>query len=136
MTAPKENNMLYRLFKTCSVVVAVMLSGLLSAAGRAPDSTGFDVFERQITETIAKVRTGATPETRADAAEHLADLTSGIDFLVDNKAFADLVSLLDTPEDRVRFWMAVTLGNLKRRAGTAFLNFKDCCPTQIASRET
>jgi hypothetical protein len=128
ISAPKENNMLYRLFKTCSVVLAVMLSGLLSAAGRAPDSTAFDLFKRQFTENIAKVRTGATPEIRADAAEHLADLTSGIDFLVDNEAFADLVSLLDTPEDRVRFWVAVTLGNLKRRAGTAIPKLQGLLP--------
>ena len=95
-----------------SVVVAAMLSGLPSAAGRAPESTGFDVFKRQITENIAKVRTGATPEIRADAAEHLADLTSGTSDWVADNPIADMVSLLDTQEDPVRFWVAVTLGNL------------------------
>jgi len=72
----------------------------------------FDVFKRQITESIAKVRTGATPEIRADAAEHLADLTSGTSDWVADIPIADMVSLLDTQEDAVRFWVAVTLGNL------------------------
>jgi hypothetical protein len=114
--------MLYQRFKGCSVVMAVLLSGLPSAAGRTPDSTGFDgfdVFKRQITENIAKVRTGATPEIRADAAEHLADLTSGTSGWVDNKSREDIVSLLDTQEDPVRFWVAVTLGNLGYGARSA-----------------
>jgi hypothetical protein len=127
MTARKETNMLYRLSKTRSVVMAVMLSGLLSAVGRAQGSTGFDVFERQITENIAKVRTGATPEIRADAAEHLADMTSGSSWL-DDTFLAGLVSLLDTPEDPVQFWVAVTLGNLGYRARTAIPKLQELLP--------
>jgi HEAT repeat protein len=122
ISAQRERKMLYQLFKGCSVVMAVLLSGLLPAAGRAPDSTGFDgfdVFKRQITENIAKVRTGATPEIRADAAEHLADLTSGTSGWVADFPTTDIVSLLDTQEDPVRFWVAVTLGNLGYGAKSA-----------------
>src|SRR5215471_9613480 len=120
--------MLLRL-KSCSVVVAVMLSGLLSAAGRAQSSTGLDVFKRQITESIANMRTGATPEIRGDAAEHLADMTSETSSgWVDDKSLADMVPLLDTPEDPVRFWVAVTLGNLGYHARTAIPNLQELLP--------
>jgi hypothetical protein len=129
ISAPKENNMLYQLSKTGSVVMAVMLSGLLSAATRAQSDT---VFKRQITEikeAVAKVRTGATPETRADAAERLADLPSEfIASRVDGKTLADIVSLLDTPEDPVRFWVAVTLGNLGYSARIAIPKLQQLLP--------
>jgi hypothetical protein len=111
--------------------MAVVLSGLLSAAGRALDSAGFDgfdVFKRQITETISKVRTGATPEIRADAAEHLADLTSGTSDWVADIPIADMVSLVDTQEDPVRFWVAVTLGNLGYGARSAIPKLQALLP--------
>jgi HEAT repeat protein len=131
MTTPKENNMLYQRFKTWTVVMAFMLSGLLSAATRAQSTTAesYAVLERQLTEAIANVRTGAAPETRADAAEHLADLTSGIvDTRVDAKTLADMVALLDTPEDPVRLWVAVSLGNLGYSARTAIPKLQELLP--------
>jgi hypothetical protein len=128
ISAPKENNMLYRRSKTCSVVMAVMLSGLLSAT-RAQTVSDFNRRSPEITQAIAKVREGATLENRADAAEHVVDLTSGIiSSWVNDKAFADLVSLLDTPEDPVRFWVAVTLGNLGYRARTAIPKLQALLP--------
>jgi hypothetical protein len=96
----KENNMLYQRSKTCSVVMAVLLSGLLSAATKAQTESDFKRRVPEITEAITKTGTDATPEARADAAEHVADLTSGITSTwVDDKAFAELVSFLDIPED-------------------------------------
>jgi HEAT repeat protein len=121
--------MLFQLSKTCSVVLLVMLSGLLSAATRTQTEADFKRQATEITEAIANIRAGATPETRAHAAEHLAGLTSGIDAaLVDDKVLADLVSLLDTPEDPVRFWVAVTLGNLEYRARTAIPKLQGLLP--------
>ena len=121
--------MLCQLSKTYSVVLAAMLSGLLCAAARAQTETDKERQVPEITEAIAKVRTGATPETRAAAAEHLAELTSGIIAAwVDDKALADLVSFLDTPEDPVRFWVAVTLGNLEYRARTAIPKLQGLLP--------
>ena len=131
MTAPKGNNMLYQRFKTCSVVMAVMLSGLLSPATRAQSKTAesYTALERQITETIAKVRGGATPQIRADAAEYLADLTSEIAHTrVDAETLADMVSLLDTPEDPVRLWVAVSLGNVGYSARTAIPKLQALLP--------
>ena len=74
----------------------------------------------ELTQTIAKVRTGGSPTSRTEAAEHLADLTRKIDAKkVDDRTVADLVSLLDTPDDGVRYWVARCLGNLGLRAKTA-----------------
>lgn len=121
--------MLYQRFKTFSVVTTVILSGLLSAATSAQSDT---VFKRQITEitaAVAKVRTGATPEERADAAERLADLPS--EFMatrVDDKTLADIVSLLDIPENSVRFWVVVTLGNIGYGAETAIPKLQALLP--------
>ncbi len=109
--------------------MAVILSGLLSAATSAQSNTVFKRQITEITEAIAKVRTGATPETRADAAEHIADLTSGIiDTWVDDKVLADIVSLLDTPENPVRFWVAVTLGNVGYGARTTISKLQELLP--------
>jgi hypothetical protein len=106
-----------------------MLSVLLCAATRAQTETDFKRQSKEITEAIAKVRTGATPETRADAAEHLAGLTSGIiSSWVDHTALADIMSFLDTPEDPVRFWVAVTLGNLEHGARTAIPKLQGLLP--------
>jgi hypothetical protein len=95
------------------VVIALLLSGTVGAAGGAG-------LMGQIGEAIAKVRTGKTLDARANAAEHLSDLTSGIDpKSVDDGTVADLVSLLDSPDDAVRAWVAGALGNLGPRARTA-----------------
>jgi len=75
---------------------------------------------KQLTETIEKVRTGATPAARTEAAEHLAELTRGIHpNKVDDTTLEALVSLLDTSEDSVRYWVARCLGNLGPRARIA-----------------
>ena len=75
---------------------------------------------RQIAETIATVRNGAPPALRPRAAQHLFELTQGINpATVDDKTVADMVSLLDTADDGVRLWVAASLGNLGRRASVA-----------------
>jgi hypothetical protein len=75
---------------------------------------------RQIAETIATVRNGTPPPVRPRAAQHLYELTHGINpTTVDDKTVADMVSLLDTPDDSVRLWVAASLGNLGRRASIA-----------------
>jgi HEAT repeat protein len=57
---------------------------------------------------------------RTEAAEHLAELTRGINpKSVDDKTVADMVSLLDAPDDSVRAWVAAALGHLGRRAKVA-----------------
>jgi hypothetical protein len=77
-------------------------------------------INRQLLETIAKVRNENTSTTRTEAAEHLATLTRGINpHNVDDTTLAEMVSLLETKEDSVRAWVAASLGHLGRRAKVA-----------------
>lgn len=81
---------------------------------------GDHTSKTQLTETIEKVRKGATPATRTEAAEHLAELTREIvPDQVDDASLVMLVSLLDSSEDSVRYWIARCLGNLGSRAKIA-----------------
>jgi hypothetical protein len=102
--------LLRRRFCFAMVVAMVWPAGLAKAAG---DPAAL----RQIAETIATVRNGTPPTVRPRAAEHLYELTHGINpTTVDDKTVADMVSLLDTTDDSVRLWVAASLGNLGRRA--------------------
>jgi hypothetical protein len=82
-----------------------------------------------LAKTIAEVRTAATPTICSEAAEHLAQLTRKIDpKKVDDKAIADMVSLLDLPVGR--YWVAVSLGNLGRRAKVAVPKLLELLPEE------
>jgi hypothetical protein len=57
---------------------------------------------------------------RTNAAEDLAGLTRDIDpQQVDGATLSDVIALLDSDEDSVRFWVAGSLGNLGPRAKAA-----------------
>jgi hypothetical protein len=102
--------------KLCFAVIASACIFFQSGTAHAGDP----MSKKQLTETIAKVRTGGTSMARTEAAEHLAELTRGISpNKVDDKTIADLVSLLDTSDDSVRYWVAASLGNLGPRARIA-----------------
>jgi len=96
------------------ILVAVLLPGRMSAIS-SPTLVG------QIKETIVKVRTGETyAMARTYGAEHLADLTAKVNpSEIDDETFGNIVSLLDTPNDSVRAWVAASLGNLGTRAKPA-----------------
>ena len=105
-----------------SAVVMMLLTGTANA-------TGDPTLIKQLTETIANVRAGKTPNARTDAAEHLAELTRKIDPIdVDDRTLADLVSLLDTWEDSVRDGVATSLGNLGPRARVAVPELLEILP--------
>lgn len=76
---------------------------------------------KEIQETISDVRKISGPaKPGANAAEHLSQLTEKIDpKKVDDKTLDDMVSLLDTSNDFVRFWVAAALGHLGPRARVA-----------------
>lgn len=77
-------------------------------------------LNKQLLDTVAKVRDGKTSNARTDAAERLATLTRGINpNKVNDATLTGMVSLLDTEEDSVRLWVAVALGNLGPRAKVA-----------------
>jgi hypothetical protein len=104
-----------------------MLICSVSVTARAQDENA--LFKSQFGQAIAIGRTGDIAKLRTDAAERLADLTSGIDGnRVDKKALADLVSLLHRPEELVRLWVAVALGNLGPYAKTAIPDLKQLLP--------
>ena len=109
--------MLLRTGKSAAVSFALLAFAwivLLSDAVYARRQT------EQLTETIAKVKMGKTLTARTEAAEHLAELTRGINpKTVDDKSIGELVSLLDTSEDSVRYWVPASLGNLGLRAKVA-----------------
>jgi hypothetical protein len=100
--------------------LAVTASAWFFLLPGASHAEGKPMPNRELTEATAKVRKGATLAVRTEAAQHLAELTRGIDpQKVDDTALAELVSLLDTSEDPVRFWVAASLGNLGPRAKEA-----------------
>jgi hypothetical protein len=90
-----------------------VLSSMVTAKSTVP-------LTRQITETIVHVRTGSTNKIRTHAAEHLFDLTTGIDpKIVDDATLSSMIALLDIPEESVRGLVAASLENLGPRAKTA-----------------
>ena len=101
------------------VVIAsawIMFASVVSAAQAGGSERQFS----ELTHNIAKVRTGKSAVERTDAAERLAELTRrGGSKKLDDKTLADLVSLLNTSDDSVLYWVARCLGNLGQRAKTA-----------------
>jgi HEAT repeat protein len=74
----------------------------------------------QIKVTVEKVRSGRTVDARTEAAEHLASLTQKVSSNeVTDTLVKDLMSLLDSPDDSVRYWVAWALGNLGATAKAA-----------------
>ena len=72
---------------------------------------------RQIKETILTIRTGDTVTARTDAAERLALLTREVDSKnIDDGTLADIVSLLDGPDESAYGRVAAALGFLGPRA--------------------
>lgn len=106
------------LFALCAVVV--LLSDVRAATGGTM---------AQITATITLVRNGKTADIRVQSAERLAKLTRGVDpKTVDDRTVNGLVSLLDTSDDAVRFWVATAIGNLGPRAKAAIPALKKILP--------
>jgi hypothetical protein len=92
-------------------------------------ATGNSMLLRQIKETIVKTRTDASVDARTSAAQRLAVLARKIDPKeVDDQTLAELVSLLDTSDDSVRYWVATALGNLGSRAGVAIPKLEKILP--------
>ena len=96
------------------MVILCVMACLPLATTIATDAT---ILKKQLLETIAKVKNGKTSNDRTDAAEHLSELTDGIDpTQVDDSTLKKMVSLLHSSEDSVRAWVAASLGELGPRA--------------------
>ena len=84
---------------------------------------------KQIKETMAKVRSDKTVDSRTEAAEHLAGLIQKISSKeVTEELVTDLTSLLDSPDDSVRYWVATALGNLGPAAKAAAPKLEEMLP--------
>jgi hypothetical protein len=125
---------LSRRFCISFCLTATML--LLWNADAARSTTRMD----QIKETIMRVRTGGTVDARTDAAEHLAQLARKADpKVVDDETINEMISLLDSPDDSVRAWVAAALGYLGPRAKSAIpkllsiLPLSDCLTVSLSS---
>ena len=74
----------------------------------------------QIKVTMAKIRSGKTVEAKTSAAEHLSTLARTLSNKeVTDELVADITSLLDSPDDSVRYWVAMALGNIGVAAKSA-----------------
>ena len=95
--------------------VALVLSSLTGAAP-APGAK----LLKQIKDTLAEVHSKKTVDARTTAAEHLATLTQKVETKEITEALvAEIASLLDSPDDSVRYWVATALGNLGPAARAA-----------------
>ena len=74
----------------------------------------------QMQHTITVVEASRTVSAKTTAAEHLAGLAKKVNRTeITEKTIADMISLLDSPDDSVRFWVATTLGHLGPSAKAA-----------------
>jgi len=94
------------------------------------------VWNQRMTETIAKARTGETPVARAKAAVHIAYLTFWLGQAIDDRNIADMVSLLDVPDEPVREKVAGCLGFIGPRARAAIPKLKGLLPGIDCRRAT
>jgi hypothetical protein len=88
-------------------------------------------LDSKLRATIGVVRSAKSPRARDDAADHLADLTrKSHPGSVTDSTVAELIDLLDDPDNYVRICVAATLGNLKAKAAIpkllALLPSVDC----------
>jgi HEAT repeat protein len=83
----------------------------------------------QMEHTIARVQASKTVNERTDAAERLASLAKKINRKqMTETTIADVISLLDSPDDSVRFWVATALGNLGPCAKAAIPKLEELLP--------
>jgi len=77
-------------------------------------------INQQLQQGIARVRKAKTTAAKSDAAERLVTLIDDRDCSdVTDHTIQSLISLLDTPEDSVRTWVAAVLGQIGPRAKAA-----------------
>ena len=89
-----------------SITLCVVLTTLAGTAQVTQESALIE----QIKQTMARVQASKTVDAKTEAAEHLASLTRKIDRKEVTEALViDLTSLLDAPNDSVRFWLVTAL---------------------------
>jgi len=112
-----------------SRLFSVALCSMLSALVGIAHASGRPALVNQLKETMVRVRSDKTVDARTEAAEHLASLTQKIGGKgVTEALVADMTSLLDSPDDSVRYWVARALGNLGPAAKSAAPKLEELLP--------
>jgi hypothetical protein len=124
-----------RLGRRIQVLVFILL--LLSITTPAHSRTDAQLDSR-LRATIASVRSAKSASARQDTAEQLLILTSkSRPGSVTDSTVADLIALLDEPDDSVRAFVAGALGNLHAKAAIpkllALLPTADCLEGTLTS---
>lgn len=113
-----------------SIFFSVALCFVFSAVGAKAQTSGVSTNLAQFKETIANVRSAKTVDARTEAAEHLAALTRKMKSEdVTEGLVSDITSLLDSPDDSVRYWVATALGNIGPAAKAAIPKLERMLPT-------
>lgn len=116
------------LLTSVGLLVVTLIVALLPIAGTAQVPEGNALLEH-VRNTMAKVQSGKTVDVRTDAAEHLASLTKKIGKKeITESLVSDLTSLLDSPDDSVRYWVATALGNIGPAAKTSVPKLEKLLP--------
>jgi endonuclease YncB( thermonuclease family) len=121
-----EGNMRRRHGELLAVAIGALMA--VTLPGRV-GAIGDQMSNKQIAETIAKVRAGDTVTIRTKHAEQLAVLIAKIGPKgIDDKTLSNLLSLLDAPDDSVRAFVAAALGTLGPRAKAAIPKLEQLLP--------
>lgn len=111
--------------KLCSMVLCFVFWAMAVTT----QASGGTARMEQIEAAMATVRSAKTVDARTEAAEHLAGLTKKIGgYEVTEKLVADITSLLDSPDDSVRYWVARAVGNLGPAAKSAVPKLEEMLP--------
>ena len=115
-----------RLTGLCSVVLCLALPTISCLA----QTSGAPARVAEVEQAIAAVRSDKTVDARTNAAEHLASLTKKLSAKeATEKLVIDVMSLLDSSDDSVRYWVARALGNLGPVAKAAIPKLEEMLPT-------
>lgn len=107
MTSLKAHRHLLSLF---AVLVGIFLIGTVNAQG---------ILDAKTTahKLVESARHGESSAARTDAAEDLFEMTSGDESRhLEVDSISEIATLLDAPDDSVRYWAARSLGNFGKRA--------------------
>lgn len=112
-----------------SRLLSVAICHVVLAVACVAQASGGPELMNQIKDAMVKVRSEKTVDARRKAAEYLANLTQKISGKeVTDALVTDLTSLLDSPDDSVRYWVAIALGNLGPAAKSAAPKLEEMLP--------
>lgn len=116
-----------------AVVTTLCVTAPLTGALAASDTKR--VSSQLLLNAISRVRMDTTTSGRSEAAKNIADMVSNANLKkVDDATLHELASLLDSPDEMVRFWVALALGNFGKRATFAIPKLLELLPAADCER--